>query len=114
MPAGGSSDPGDASYDLVRYVVDVGCGVSICHGGCLDFLLVDTTTLYDHLLTTTIEECEGDALITPGQPEASAFYRLITEGCGELGQMPKGCIDNCVPDEFADRIGQWIADGAAP
>lgn len=114
LPSGGSSDPGDASFELVRYMVDLGCSATICHGGCLDFVLLDDSLLYDKLMNTVVPECENNPLITPGQPEASALYRLISGGCPDLQQMPNGCIegDSCVPTEWRDRISQWITNGA--
>ena len=114
MPSGGSHDPGDASYMTVRFVVDRGCGVSICHGGEEDFVLMDNSNLHDTLMNTIIPECGDIPLVTPFSPENSALDRLLREDCGELPQMPKECIegDSCIPQEYRDRITQWITNGA--
>jgi hypothetical protein len=89
--------------------------VSICHGGEEDFILVDSSTLHGTLLNTIIPECGDIPLVTPFSPGNSALVRLLREGCGdELPQMPKECIDgdSCIPQEFRDRITQWIVNGA--
>ena len=56
-------------------------------------------------------------LVKPCAPEESAFYVAQKGTCGDVPQMPFGCLpefDNCTPADKLEGIRQWIAQRRAP
>ena len=90
-----------------------------CHdtGGDLPYVFKDDETLYDTLMTTTIERCEDRTLVVPGDPDNSALYLVLEGTCGMVQKMPAGCYEdeyqnNCSPHDERERLRLWIAGGA--
>lgn len=112
---------------VLECVIEPGCQSSICHGGEVPLLLIDTwenfprredhspyDTLAETLLNYTVEHCAGSPLVDPGNPENSAIVKALGRQCDdpEWG-MPDGCSTTpCVPQEYIDFIAGWIAAGA--
>ena len=67
-------------------------------------------------MTTFMSKASGMPFVTPGNPETSAFVKILKGPCGEVTQMPFQCIPGmfgtCLPDEYVAAIEQWIANGA--
>lgn len=116
------------TYEAVlQCVFKPGCQSSICHGGEVPLLLIDTwenfprredhspyDTLAETLLNYTVDHCSGSPLVDPGHPENSAIVKALGRQCDdpEWG-MPDGCSTTpCVPQEYIDFIAEWIAAGA--
>jgi hypothetical protein len=124
--ATGASEPAVAfTFDELRVFLDTpianGSACFDCHEseGDLPYVFKDDETLYDTLMTSVIERCDGRVLVVPGEPENSALYLVMSgvDQCGMLNRMPKGCVqdeffDNCVPPATVERIRLWIAEGA--
>jgi hypothetical protein len=92
-----------------------------CHseGGDLPQVFRDDDTLYDTLMTRTVERCEDRALVVPGDPDNSALYLVLSGICGTVSQMPYGCYEapdesynNCTEHEDRERLRLWIETGA--
>lgn len=94
-----------------------------CHssGGCYPQVFRNDDTLYDTLMTKTIEHCEGRVLVAPGKPEDSALYLVLLgdDVCGTIGQMPHGCypsddptLNSCVDEADREALRLWILAGA--
>jgi hypothetical protein len=101
----------------------MGCFGSDCHteGDREPFLLGLNSTplgdaaLHDKLTTYRTVKCGQRVLVKPCAPDDSAFYLAQAGRCGELAQMPFGCMpefDNCTPADKLEGIRQWIASGA--
>lgn len=97
-----------------------GCGSGSCHGGEATPEFRDNEHLHDELINPAklaSDYCDGLPLVTPGNPEMSAFYKVIKDGCGEIGRMPRGCdpdplYGNCLPPEAIEAVREWIVAGA--
>ncbi len=92
-----------------------------CHaeGGDLPQLFRNDETLYETLMTATIERCEGRTLVVPGEPDNSALYLVLFGTCGTVSQMPYGCYEapdgsynNCSSYDNRERLRLWIEAGA--
>ena len=97
-----------------------------CHGGTpahISFALDDG--LYERITTAMSDniclDSEGQPmkLIVPGDPENSAFIRILNEPCENFGRMPGGgCVDPLVPcsdalqQQYIDYLTEWVANGA--
>lgn len=113
--AGAGGVPLGPTFASVADIMRQNCGAPSCHGGGpegQDVVFVDTTTLYDTLMSKVVMECGGTTLVKPGDPLNSALLRLPTWQCGDL-VMPKGCIDDpCLTAPEMDAIRGWITAGA--
>lgn len=130
--SGGNSGTGGFSYQptsdkanfaSVKDIIELSpCGGSGCHesGGTEPNIygLNDDNKLYDTLMSYETKFCNKRKLVVPGNPDESALY-LAVQGdskaskCGTtVPQMPLGCIDNCVPDNYLEGLMQWIKAGA--
>ena len=112
---------------VLECVIEPGCQSSICHGGEVPLLLIDTwenfprredhspyDTLKETLINYTVDHCANSPLVDPGHPENSAIIKALGRQCDdpEWG-MPDGCSTTpCVPQEYIDFIAGWIAAGA--
>ena len=80
-------------------------------------MVADDPNLYTNI-TTHISECENLPVVNPGKPQESALVKLINGPCGELPQMPNGCVATpgpeytCLPQNYIDALTQWVANGA--
>jgi hypothetical protein len=116
------------TYSAVRQCVfEAGCSSSICHGGEVPLLLIDTwenfprredhsiyDKLTDTLLNHRVAHCASSPLVDPGHPENSAIIKALSRTCDdpEWG-MPDGCSTTpCVPQPYIDFIAGWISQGA--
>jgi hypothetical protein len=132
--SGGAEDfnaiPYGPTFQFVRRLLKQqnpdNCLGADCHGGTpahISFALDDG--LYERLTTAMSENICLDSegmpmkLIVPGDPEASAFLRILKEPCENYGRMPGGiCTDpaqpcpNQVLDEYIGYIETWIENGA--
>lgn len=108
-------------------IIKAGCQSSICHGGEVPLLLIDTWENFprreDHspydlltetLLNYTVEHCANSPLVDPGNPENSALVKALARQCDDpTWGMPDGCFETpCVPQVYIDFISEWIAAGA--
>jgi hypothetical protein len=121
---GGSSGTSTlANWANVRDVVDNTCFGSDCHvQGEREPILLGTnsaplsdTDLYKKLTTYKTTLCGQRMLVKPCAPDESAFYLAQAGTCGDVPQMPFGCVpvyDNCTPTDKLEGIRQWIANGA--
>lgn len=120
---GASGTSGLATWANVRDVVDNTCHGSDCHTkGERALMLLDTASaplsdadLYNVLTTYTTTKCGQRKLVKPCAPDDSAFFLAQAAMCGDLPQMPFGCVPayyNCTPDDKLAGIRQWIAEGA--
>jgi hypothetical protein len=101
-----------ANFGTVREIALFACGFSDCHASGDKLKLEDDDELYSTLTTYVVEDCGHRVLVEPGTPEESAFWLVMQGECEDVPQMPRGCVDNCIPDEYIDGVGQWIAKGA--
>lgn len=108
--SGGSSEL--ANFATVRQIANLRCGFSDCHATGDHLVLMDDANLYTTLTTHTVTKCGGRTLVQPGTPEQSAFWLVMQGLCEALPRMPNGCVDNCIPQEYIDGVGEWIANGA--
>jgi len=118
--------PDGPTFQFVRKVVTSwninNCTGADCHGGSPAHVsFIPTPDFYERLTTVVSDEIcldENDMpmkLIVPGEPENSAFLRILKEDCENMGRMPGGnCIEgnDCLPASAIANIEQWIADGA--
>jgi hypothetical protein len=108
----------EPTFATVRRVVEMSCFGAPCHdepGNPLQMKPLDQ--LVTKLSSHTTQDC-GPAL-TPGNPEQSAFLRLLKAECGGTARMPLGkCFDDadpgCVLPEDIAAIQKWIENGAQP
>lgn len=117
-----------ATYEgVLQCVIEAGCQSSICHGGEVPLLLIDTwenfprredhsayDTLKETLLNHRVAHCANSPIVDPGNPENSAIIKAFTRTCDdpEWG-MPDGCYETpCVPQEYIDFVSEWISLGA--
>jgi len=142
LPEGGNVDPGVsamvscggssgtsalATWANVRDVVDGqitgGCYGSDCHvqGDREPYLLalqaipLSDADLYNKLTSYKTVLCGQRVLVKPCAPDESSFYLAQAGTCGDVPQMPFGCVpayDNCTPADKLEGIRQWIANGA--
>ena len=107
-----------ATFETFQFIVEATpCNGSDCHGHPgNDLNLIPTgDELYEILTTTVAEKCENLPVVNPGDPENSALVRLLKGPCGELPQMPDGCIQDqgsCLPPQYVKAVEDWIAAGA--
>jgi hypothetical protein len=91
------------------------CGLPACHGGGpdgQDLIFIDSTTLYDILMTKVVMACNNSVLVVPNNPDNSALLKLPTWQCTDF-VMPQGCIDDpCITQAELDTIRAWIVAGA--
>lgn len=100
--------------------VSEGCGSGSCHGGEATPEFRDNEHLHDDLINpakVASDYCGGLPLVTPGNPDMSAFYKVISEGCGDIGRMPRACdpdplYGNCLPVAAIEAVREWILAGA--
>jgi hypothetical protein len=120
---GASGTSALATFANVKDVVNNTCFGSDCHtqGDREPFLLalgaapLSDADLYKKLTTYKTSMCGARMLVKPCAPEESAFYLAQAGMCGDIPQMPFGCVpayDNCTPDDKLEGIRQWIANGA--
>lgn len=121
--AGGSTEVIDPTFETVQFVVEqTPCNGSDCHGhegNPLDLKVDSPQELYDHLLSTVSARCGGLPVVAPGDPGNSALVRLLKGPCGDLAQMPDGCIcdpdpfiNNCLPPQYVEAVEKWVEAGA--
>src|SRR6476620_8164613 len=112
-----------ATWANVRDVVDNTCFGSDCHttGDRAPTLLAISSAplsdadLYKTLTTYKTTKCGQRVLVKPCSPDESAFVIAQAGTCGDVLQMPFGCLpqyDNCPPADKLEGIRQWIANGA--
>ena len=123
---GASGTSALATWANVRDIIEVGqpggCYGSDCHrqGEREPVMLAVTgqlsdAALYDKLTTYRTQKCGQRVLVKPCAPEESAFYVAQMGTCGDLPQMPFGCLpefENCTAPEKLEGLRQWIANGA--
>jgi hypothetical protein len=127
---GASGTSALATWANVRSIIEPdsaqpgGCFGADCHRqGEREPVMVGTisdplsdTDLYNKLTTyRTSAKCGNRVLVKPCAPDDSAFYRAQAGTCGELPQMPFGCLpefENCTPADKLEGLRQWIANGA--
>src|SRR5262245_6826995 len=121
---GGSSGTSAlATWANVRDVVDNTRFGSDCHtqGDRQPTLLglssapLPDADLYNKLTTYKTTKCGQRMLVKPCAPDQSAFYLAQAGTCGDIPQMPFGCVpayDNCTAADKMEGIRQWIANGA--
>lgn len=120
-----ASVPHGPTFQFVRKVTAYwtpSCVGADCHGGTPAHVnLIPDAGLYDRLTTAISEDICLDAngmpmkLIVPGEPENSAFIRILKGPCENMGRMPGGeCIDgsDCLDAQSIAHLEQWVADGA--
>jgi len=116
------------TYAAVREcIIEAGCQSSICHGGEVPLLLIDTwenfprredhspyDKLTDTLLNYTVEQCSNSPLVDPGNPQNSAIVKALGRQCDDPDWgMPDGCLETpCIPQTYIDFIAEWIEAGA--
>jgi hypothetical protein len=117
----GGADPNaiPPTFETLELIImALGCDGSDCHGGneFNPLSLVRDDSLYMNVTTFVSAKCENLPLVDPGNPDGSALIRVMTGPCGDLRQMPDGCIPGegggCVPDDYIAAVAQWITDGA--
>jgi hypothetical protein len=115
-----------ATWANIREIIEVGqpggCYGSDCHrqGEREPILLASSgqlsdAALYDKLTTYKTVTCGQRVLVKPCAPEESAFYVAQMGTCGDLPQMPFGCLpefENCTAPDKLEGLRQWIASGA--
>lgn len=118
--------PDGPTFQFIRKVVTSwtlnNCTGADCHGGTPAHIsFIPTPDFYERLTTAVSQDICLDAndmpmkLIVPGEPENSAFLRILKEPCENMGRMPAGeCIEgsDCLPADAIAHIEQWIANGA--
>jgi hypothetical protein len=110
--AGGSAGGSDlANYATMMFIVSASCGGPGCHNDTQTPKLFEGD-LYTTLTTYKAAKCGNRFLVNPCSPNDSAFYLAQMGQCAGLDRMPKGCVDNCTPDNYLEGIRQWIANGA--
>jgi hypothetical protein len=120
---GASGTSALATWANVRDVVDNTCFGSDCHvQGEREPILLGTNSvalsdmaLYDKLTTYKTALCGQRVLVKPCAPDQSAFYLAQAGTCGDVPQMPFGCVpkyDNCTSADKLEGLRQWIANGA--
>ncbi len=112
---------------VVECVIEPGCQSSICHGGEVPLLLIDTwedfprrddhspyDALSETLLNYTVDHCYGAPLVDPGAPDNSALIMALTRQCEDPDWgMPDGCLETpCIPQDYVDFVADWISEGA--
>jgi hypothetical protein len=130
MSCGGASGTSTlATWANVRDIIEPavplgGCYGADCHReGEREPILLEASgttrlsdaALYQKLMTYRTVKCGGRVLVKPCAPEDSSFYLAQTNACGDLLQMPFGCVpayDNCTPADKLEGLRQWIANGA--
>jgi hypothetical protein len=113
--AGAAGASTKANWTTMQFIVNNSCAGGGCHSGETKPALVGVMpdVLYTTLTTYKAALCGNRPLVTPGNPDESAFYLAQAGLCGAaFGKMPKGCVDNCTPPDYLDGIKQWIAAGA--
>src|SRR4051812_44098004 len=109
---GASGTSALATWANVRDGGDNTCFGSDCHvQGEREPILLGTNSvalsdmaLYDKLTTYKTTLCGQRALVKPCAPDQSAFYLAQAGTCGDVPQMPFGCVpayNNCTP---ADKL----------
>lgn len=120
---GGVSGTSDlATWANLRDVIENGCYGADCHReGEREPVLLGVSgalsdgPLYEKLTNYKTEKCGKRVLVKPCAPNDSAFYLAQTGMCGDVPQMPFGCLpefENCTPADKLEGIRQWIANGA--
>ena len=67
---------------------------------------------YDTLMSLNVSRCTNQAMVVPNDPTASAFYNVLSGGCGNF-RMPPSCpSDHCTGEENIAMIESWILSGA--
>ncbi len=91
------------------------CSAAPCHPSSARLNLVDNAELLKRMTSFMSKAC-GMPFVTPGDPERSAFVKILRGPCGDIPQMPYQCIPGmfgtCLPDEYVAVIEQWIENGA--
>jgi hypothetical protein len=91
------------------------CSAAPCHPSSARLNLVDNAELLKRMTSFMSQAC-GMPFVTPGDPEMSAFVKILKGPCGDIPQMPYQCIPGmfgtCLPDEYVAAIEQWIENGA--
>jgi len=128
----GSGGGNVSAFAPVREILTTSCGTKDCHvnskgqhanlhdddGMLLDRLLSTTTTIVGAKMV-----CAKDALVVPGNPDASLIMKMIVADdsgrtdCGK--RMPDDCAEPmapraCLTDAQIETIRSWIAAGALP
>jgi hypothetical protein len=125
---GSSATSAKATWANVRDIIAPedpigGCFGSDCHteGDRQPYLFGLNTTalsdadLYKKLTTYKTAKCGERLLVKPCAPDESAFYLAQMGLCGDVPQMPFGCLpenENCTPADKLEGLRQWIANGA--
>lgn len=118
--------PLEASFQFVRKIVaswNPSCTGADCHGGTPAHVsLIPDAGFYERLTTAVSEDICLDEngmpqkLIVPGDPDNSAFLRILTGPCENMGRMPGGeCSESsgeCLAAQYTDLVRAWIAGGA--
>ena len=93
-------------------LIDRSCNSESCHGGSTPEAGLDLSTAqasYDSLVGVASSQEPSFTLVTPGDPDNSLLYMVLTGEVGSVDQMPPGySLD---PEEI-EAVRQWIEDGA--
>lgn len=97
---------------IATYLTGYCATSTACHGpGAREVELTGAGT-YDTLMTLNVARCSNQAMVFPGDPEASAFYNVLTDNCSNF-RMPPSCPSNhCTGEENIQMIASWILAGA--
>lgn len=111
--------------EIDRLILIPSCVNVICHSGPPYFdpvLGKASDGLHNTLMTWTVEECDNQPLVVPGDPDNSALLMLVRRECdpivvestGEMFEsMPPFCEDPiCLPQADYDALVAWINAGA--
>jgi hypothetical protein len=103
---------------VLQYGSNPGCNASDCHGvgstNPLQMPLMDDAALFTNFTTIMSEDCGNIPIVTPGNSAQSAIVKILKEGCGKLGRMPKDCemFNACLMPDYIWVIDCWVANGA--
>ncbi len=110
----GPAEPDVMTFYELDYLLGLTCATPSCHTPI--YFEPDLTNaygdLYDILTTYTVEQCNDNPLVIPGDAENSAMMMLIYGECSEFA-MPLECMDPpCLFQEDVDKYAAWINAGA--
>jgi hypothetical protein len=119
VPTIDPNSPDAVPWGDVYFIVNMSCGRVICHvpapNGASTLDLSDINNDQHMLLMTThVPQCDGDPLVTPGDPSKSALIKLVKKECGAF-VMPQDCLPadaTCLPQADIDTLSKWITQGA--
>jgi hypothetical protein len=111
-------DPGATLTAIRDDVFEPSCTFSSCHDADASAFGLDLTAddLHAELMDHEVLSATSMPLVTPGDPDASWLYQLISKcepqsDAGPVGHMPRNS-PKLLPKALVERVHDWIADGA--